>query len=229
MADSKRPALQVDERPERGSSAVRRLRRSGLVPGVVYGGDKKQVAFKVGGRELRLALAESGAVIDLKVENQRPRPVIVKEQQHHPVKDELLHVDLLEVNLREKIEATVPLELVGADDAPAVKQGGVFGYVLHEVSIEALPADLPESIEADVSHMEGAATMLLSELTAPEGVEFVDPPDTMVATVTLPSEIEETEEVEEEAELVGEEAAEAGEGQEAPPESESGGSENASP
>lgn len=205
MAD--RPQLQVDQRPERGSRAVRRMRKSGLVPGVVYGGNRGDVAFKVGGRELRLALAESSAVIDLKVANQRPRPVIVKEQQYHPVRDELLHVDLLEVNLREKIQATVPVELVGAEEAPAIKQGGVFGYSLHEVTIEALPADLPESIQADVSQLEGAATMQLAEVSPPEGVEFVDPPDTIVATVTLPSEVEEeAEEVEEEAELVGEEA-----------------------
>jgi large subunit ribosomal protein L25 len=220
MAEAKRPVLQVEERAERGTRAVRRLRRSGVVPGIVYGGNGKQVAFKVGGRELRLALAERSQVIDLRVEKQRARPVIVKEEQHHPVKDELLHIDLLEVNLREKIEATVPVELVGADEAPALKLGGVFGYVLHEVTIEALPADLPESIEADVSHLEGAATMHLSELTAPEGVEFVDPPDTIVATVTLPSEIEETEEeVEEEAELVGEEAAEGEEAEPQPQES----------
>src|SRR5918998_4500465 len=113
-----RPTLEAQERPEKGSRKARRLRREGLVPGIVYGGDGDCTTFKVGTRELRAALVAGSAVIDLKVGDAGTRPVIVKDQQQHPVRGEIVHLDLLEVNLREKIQAPVRVELVGADDAP---------------------------------------------------------------------------------------------------------------
>jgi large subunit ribosomal protein L25 len=204
MADPKRPSLTVEERPERGSRAVRRLRRDGYVPGVVYGGDGDSVAFKVSTRELRVALQDASAVIDLKLDG-KALPVIVKDNQYHPVRDELIHIDLLEVKLDEKIQSTVTIELEGVEEAPGVKEGGVLEHVTRELNIEALPTDIPERIVVDVSGMEGAATMHLSEIGAPAGVELLDDPEeTIIATITVPTEIEEPE-VEEETELVGEE------------------------
>src|SRR5215203_2863410 len=122
-----RPTLEAEERPEQGSRSSRRLRRAGFVPGIVYGGGGDCTPFKVGARDLRAALVASSAVIDLKVGGGSTRPVIVKDQQNHPVRGEVLHVDLLEVNLREKIHAPVRVELVGAEDAPGVSEGGVIG------------------------------------------------------------------------------------------------------
>jgi large subunit ribosomal protein L25 len=204
MADPTRPSLSVEERPERGSRAVRRLRREGYVPGVVYGGDGDSVAFKVSTRELRVALQDASAVIDLKLDG-KALPVIVKDNQYHPVRDELMHIDLLEVRLDEKIQSTVAIELEGVEEAPGVKEGGVLEHVTRELNIEALPTDIPERIVVDVSGMEGAATMHLSEIPAPAGVELLDDPEeTIIATITVPTEIEEPE-VEEETELVGEE------------------------
>jgi large subunit ribosomal protein L25 len=210
MADGSRPSLAVEERSERGSRSARRLRRSGLVLGVLYGGsDGESHSFKVGARELRQALGEGSAVIDVKVGRGKARPVIVKEQQYHPVREELLHIDLLEVRLDEKIEAAVSVELTGVEDAPGVKEGGVLEHVTRELNIEALPTDIPEYIAVDVSGMEIAATLPLTEVSAPSGVAFLDDPEeTVIATVVPPTEIEEPEEVEEETELVGEEAAE---------------------
>jgi large subunit ribosomal protein L25 len=144
-------------------------------------------------------------VIDISVGDRKAVPVIVKDQQHHPVRDEIVHIDFLEVRLDEKIHTTVPLELEGVEEAPGVKEGGVMEHVTRELNIEALPTSIPERVVADVSAMEPAATMHLSELTAPEGVEFLDDPEeTIVATVTIPTEVVEPE-VEEETELVGEE------------------------
>jgi large subunit ribosomal protein L25 len=229
MAQDKRPSLAVDERPETGSRESRRLRREGLIPGVVYGGGDC-TAVRINARELRSALLASSAVIDVSVAGGKSVPVIVKDQQHHPVRDEIVHIDLLEVRLDEKIHTTVALELEGAEEAPGAKEGGVVEHVTRELNIEALPTSIPERIIADVSGMEAAATMHLSELTAPEGVVFLDDPDeTIVATVTIPTEVEEPE-VEEETELVGEEgeaAAAEGEGEEgaAPSEGEGGGGE----
>jgi large subunit ribosomal protein L25 len=199
-----RPELKVQERPERGSRATRRLRRQGLVPGVVYGGkDRECTAFSVDARELRRVLLAGSAVFDVAV-NGKARPVIVKDQHRHPVREHFMHIDLLEVRLDEKIQTTVALELTGVEEAPGVKEGGVLEHVTRELNIEALPTSIPENITVEVSHLEIAGTMHLSEVSAPEGVEFLDDLDeTIVATITAPTEIEEPE-IEEEAELVGE-------------------------
>jgi large subunit ribosomal protein L25 len=207
MAEGTRPTLSVEERPERGTRATKRLRSAGLVPGVVYGGvDGDCVTFKVDSRVLRQVLVDGSALIDLEVGG-KTRPVIVKDQQLHPVRDEVTHIDLLEVRLDEKIQTQVGLQLEGAEEAPGIKEGGVLEHVTHQLNIEALPTAIPDSIVVDVSGMEIAATMHLSELSAPEGVEFLDDPEeTIIATIVVPTEVEEPEEIEEETELVGEEA-----------------------
>jgi aminoacyl-tRNA hydrolase/ribosomal protein bL25 (Ctc-form) len=205
MADGKRPTLDVEDRSERGTRAARRLRREGYVPGVVYGGkDGDCTSFKVNWRVLRQVLVDGSALIDLKVAG-KTRPVIVKDQQQHPVRDELLHIDLLEVRLDEKIQTQVSVHLEGAEEAPGIKEGGVLEHVTHQLNIEALPTDIPDAIHVDVSALEIAATMHLSEISAPEGVTFLDDPEeTLIATVVVPTEVEEPE-IEEETELVGEE------------------------
>jgi large subunit ribosomal protein L25 len=218
MADGNRPTLDVDERPERGTRSAKRLRREGFVPGVVYGGkDGDCTSFKVSWHDLRRVLA-GAALIDLKVAG-KTRPVIVKDQQQHPVRDELLHIDLLEVRLDEKIQTQVSVHLEGAEEAPGIKEGGVLEHVTHQLAIEALPTDIPDGIHVDVSGLEIAATMHLSEISAPSGVTFLDDPEeTIIATVVVPTEVEEPE-IEEETALVGEEGeevegAEAAEGEE---------------
>ena len=240
MADSKRPTLDVEDRPERGTRAAKRLRREGYVPGVVYGGkDGDCTSFKVNALTLRHVLVDGSALIDLKVGG-KTRPVIVKDRHQHPVRDELLHIDLLEVRLDEKIQTQVNVHLEGAEEAPGIKEGGVLEHVTHQLNIEALPTDIPDAIHVDVSGLEIAATMHLSEITPPQGVTFLDDPEeTILATVVVPTEVEEPE-IEEETELVGEdgepleEGAEPAEGEEgaeaaaegeAPPAEEAEGSE----
>ncbi len=233
MADSKRPTLTVEDRPERGSRAVRRLRRTGVVPGVVYGGSEGDSAsFKVDYRVLRQVLVDGSALIDLKIAG-KTRPVIVKDQQVHPVRGEVMHIDFLEVRLDEKIQAPVAVHIEGAEEAPGIKEGGVMEQVTHQLNIEALPTDIPDFITVDVSGMEIAATMHLSEIDPPAGVEYLDDPEeTIIATVVVPTEVEEPEEVEEETELVGEEgevaegAAEEGEASEEAPAEEAEGEES---
>ena len=223
MAEGRRPTLDVEDRPERGTRAAKRLRHEGYVPGVVYGGkDGDCTSFKVNARDLRHVLAGS-ALIDLKVAG-KTRPVIVKDQQLHPVRDDLLHIDLLEVRLDEKIQTQVSVHLEGAEEAPGIKEGGVLEHVTHQLNIEALPTDIPEAIVVDVSGLEIAATMHLSEISPPAGVTFLDDPeDTILATVVVPTEVEEPE-IEEETVLVGEdgepleEGAEPAEGEAAPSE-----------
>lgn len=223
---SDRVTLKAQPRTEFGSRTSRRLRRSGFVPGVVYGGGSEARAFQVGEREARNVLVHGGALIDVEIEGSKPVPAVIKEEQRDPVRGELVHLDLQEVRLDVQIEAEVAIELIGSEEAPGVKEGGVLEHVTHEVTISALPTAIPESIPADVSGMEINDTLQLSALIPPEGVEFFlgedqSADEITIATLSPPRVEEEPEpELEEEAELVGEEGeapeAEAAEEGEAP-------------
>ena len=204
MAD--RPSLSVQERSERGSRSSRRLRRAGLVPGVLYGGGHDEpVSLQVGVLELNRLLADGSALFDVKIGSEKSVPVILKDRQDHPVRGDVMHVDFLEVRLDQKIQATTVLELSGVEEAPGVVEGGVLDLATRELNIEALPTDIPESITVDVSGMEMGATLTLASVPAPQGVEFLDDlEETVVATVILPTVEEEPEEIESETELVGE-------------------------
>jgi large subunit ribosomal protein L25 len=203
--------LDVSSRAAEGSRAVRRLRRSGRVPGVLYGGGAEPLGFDADARELRHALAGSGAVLDLSVDGKKPTPVVLKEAQRHPVRGETIHVDLLRVRLDQAISAVVPLELTGVDDSPGVKQGGVLEQITRELNVEALPTAIPESISHDVSEMEIGETIVLSTLSVPEGVTLLDDlGETVLATLSPPRlQSEVSEEIEAETEVVGEEGAQA--------------------
>jgi large subunit ribosomal protein L25 len=202
--------LSISRREPGSSRATRRLRREGRVPGVLYGGGEEPVPFAVDERELRHALAARGAVVELQVDGSAT-PAVLKDTQIHPVRGETLHVDFLRVNLRQAISAIVGLEFVGAEDAPGVKEGGVLEHVTREVNIEALPTDIPEAIQVDVSAMQINDTLTLAAVTAPQGVTLLDDLDeTVVATLTPPSidAAAEEEALEEETERVGEGAGE---------------------
>jgi large subunit ribosomal protein L25 len=198
--------LDVKSRAAGGSRAARCLRRSGRVPGVIYGGGAEPVGFDADERELRHALAGTGAVLDLSVDGAKPTPVVLKDAQRHPVRGETTHVDLLRVRLDEKIHAVVPVELEGVDDAPGVKEGGVLEQITREVNVEALPTAIPESIAHEVGEMQIGDTLMLSALSAPEGVTLLDElEETVLATLSPPRlQAETAEEIEAETELVGE-------------------------
>jgi len=208
MADTT-TKLNVNSRSAGGSREARRLRRTGRVPGVVYGGAGDSVGFDADARELRHALAGSGAVLDLSIDGAKPTPVVLKEAQRHPLHGETTHVDLLRVRLDQEISATVPLELLGADDAPGVKEGGVLEQITRELNVQALPTAIPESITHEVGELQIGETILLSAVAVPEGVTFLDDPEeTTVATLSPPRlQTQAAEEIEAETELVGEAAA----------------------
>jgi large subunit ribosomal protein L25 len=186
------------------------------VPGVVYAGGSEARAFQVAERDVRGVLSGGAALFDLELEGSKGVPVVVKEQQLHPVRGSLEHIDLQEVKLDEAIQAEVAVELEGAETAPGVKEGGVLEHVTREVTVEALPTEIPERLVADVSAMEINDTLQLTSVPVPEGVELVadDLEEVTIATLSPPRVEEEPEpDVEEEAELVGEEG-EAPEGEE---------------
>ena len=130
---------------------------------------------------------------------------VLKDSELHPVRGDVMHVDLLRVDLNKPIQSPVPLHLHGAEESPGVKEGGILEQVTREVTVEALPNDIPEELVHDVSHMEMLGTELLSAVAVPDGVTIVDDLDeTVIATITPPRVEEEPEEIEEETELVGE-------------------------
>jgi large subunit ribosomal protein L25 len=204
MADSS-TKLDVSTRAAEGSRAARRLRRSGRVPGILYGGGGDAVGFDVDARDLRLALARSGAVLDLSIDGDKATPVVLKEAQRDPVRGETVHIDLLRVRLDQAIHAVVPLELTGADDAPGVKEGGVLEQITRELNVEALPTAIPESIIFAIGEMQIGDAIALEEIVMPEGVTLLDElEEAVVATLSPPRLQVEEEDVESETELVGE-------------------------
>jgi large subunit ribosomal protein L25 len=203
MAESTK--LSLNARDPEGSRTARRLRRSGAVPGVIYGGDGEPSHFSVDARILRNTLAHSGAILDISVDGGTSSPVLVKDLQRHPVRGDIMHVDFIRVNMNETIQTTVVLELVGADDAPGVNEGGVLSQETREVNIEALPGDIPDTITHDVSGMQINDTLTLSAVTVPAGITLLDDlEETVIATITPPTLEPVEDEIEVETALVGE-------------------------
>jgi large subunit ribosomal protein L25 len=185
-----RVKLQVQERESRGSAESRRLRKQGLIPGVLYGRGKSPHAISVPERELRRVLTGEGglhAILDVELEGQKTtHPSILKEYQQHPVRGGLIHVDLQEVRLDQPIQARVVVELIG--EPVGVTEGGVLSQVNREVTVEALPMEIPEHLELDVSGMAIGDTLRLVDLRASDGVTYLDDPEeTVLATVTMPT------------------------------------------
>jgi large subunit ribosomal protein L25 len=197
--------LGVNSRSPEGSRAARRLRRTGRIPGVLYGGGSEPLNFDVDARELRLALASSGAVVDVSVDGSKSTPAVLKEAQRDPVRGHTTHVDLLRVRLDQPIHAVVPLELIGVEDLPGVKQGGILEHLVRELNIEALPTEIPESIVHELGEMEIGDTLTRSAIVAPGGVTLLDDEEIVVVTISAPRLQAEVEaEIEGETELVGE-------------------------
>jgi large subunit ribosomal protein L25 len=212
-----RTKLIVAQRDRLGSAESRRLRREGVVPGVLYG-DGEPVPISIAERELRRALTGSAglhSILDVEIDGKgSTHASILKEYQVDPVRGLVTHVDLQEVRLDQAISAAVTVLLLGADDAPGVREGGVLSQPLREVTVEALPLEVPEHLDIDVSGMEIGGTLRVSDLTAPEGVKLLDDPEMVVATVTAPTKVVEPEPTEEElAELEAAEGEEGAEGE----------------
>jgi large subunit ribosomal protein L25 len=223
-----RVKLAARERETSGSRASARLRREGLIPGVLYGRGKKPHAIVVPERELRSVLTgPSGrhAILDVVLEGQTTSHAsILKDYQVDPIRGRITHFDLHEVRLDEAITAQVAIELTG--ESPGVKVGGVLSAVVREVSVEALPLEMPDRIVIDIGETEIGATLRVADLVAPEGAKILDDPDTVIVSVAAPRvEVEEAPEeelaegeeapegAEPAAEAAGEEAAPGGEGQ----------------
>jgi large subunit ribosomal protein L25 len=188
--------LQVTERERRGSADARRLRRQGFIPGVLYGNGKKPYPICIPERDLRRVLTGDGglhAILDVVLEGQKTTHAsILKDYQQDPIRGHISHVDLQEVRLDQPIQASVNVQLIG--EPAGAKEGGVLSQVQREINVEALPMEIPEHIDLDVSGMAIGDTLRLADLPPIEGVTYLDDLDeTVLATVGLPTKIEEPE------------------------------------
>jgi large subunit ribosomal protein L25 len=200
---SQQNTLYGEDREDQGKGASRRLRRSGKVPGILYGGRRPPRALVLDEHQLANSLeneAVYSSILTLTI-GEKSQPCIIKDVQRHPARNVITHIDLQRILEDEKIRVSVPINFVGEDVAPGVKQGGKVSHVMTELEITCLPKDLPESIEADVSALEMDGILHISELEIPEGVELVATgegvQDQAVATVhviRVHTEVEEGEE-----------------------------------
>ncbi|HEY7004211.1 MAG TPA: 50S ribosomal protein L25 [Gaiellaceae bacterium] len=223
-----RVRLQVQVRESRGSAASRRLRAQGLIPGVLYGNGDKAHPFCIEERELRKALTgDHGlhAILDVVLEGQqKAHHAVVKDYQLDPIRARLLHIDLHEVRLDQAIQTQVVVELIG--ESAGQKEGGVLSQINREVRVEALPMEVPDHLELDVSAMVIGDSLRVSDLRVPEGVKILDDLETVLATVSPPIKIEEPEPEEVEGEEGEEIEGEAPEGAEGEGAAEGGGGES---
>ena len=206
--------LNATAREAKGTTASRKLRRSGQVPAMVYGAGQENQQLLLDSNEINRSLgieAFHSAIIALNKESGAEQ-VILREVQMHPHRPIVMHVDFQRVKATEKLHMNVPLHFDGADDAPGVKvDGGILSYLMTEFDITCLPKDLPEYISVDVSNLSINESIHLSDVTLPRGVEFtataaLEGNNPTVATITPPKIIEEQEIVEEGDEALGEEA-----------------------
>jgi large subunit ribosomal protein L25 len=191
MADN--VELQARERSERGKNAARRLRASGMVPAVLYGDGSEagvSTALAVPGRVVDYTLQHLGdnALYDIDLGSGGSTARIV-DVQRDPVTGRLVHVDFAPVNMRERIEVTVPVHIVG--EPPGVEEGGVLQQVAYEAQIETLPGDIPQELTVDVSSLGMNENLTLADLTLPDGITLVSDPEEVAVTVTAPTEITE--------------------------------------
>src|SRR2546422_9739901 len=184
-----RVKLQVRERERRGSADAPRLRKQGFIPGVLYGNGKQSHAICVPERELRRVLTGAGglhAILDGVLEGQATTHAsILKDYQQDPIRGHISHIDLQEVRLDQPIQASVTVQLIG--EPVGAKEGGVLSQVQREINVEALPMEIPEHIDLDVSGMAIGDTLRLADLAPIEGVTYLDnPEETVLASVGLP-------------------------------------------
>ena len=193
--------------------ANRRLAAAGEIPAVLYGPGRDTVALSLDRHDFELMMSHHGAgstIVTIALEGEsKPVNAVIREVQHSPVKGTIMHVDFLAIRMDQKLQATVSFHFVG--ESPGVKAGGVLMHSMRELMVEALPANLPDSLDIDISGLEIGQSITVSDLTAPEGVEITDDPEGVVCSVTVPTAEPTEEELAAEAaepEVIGEEASE---------------------
>ncbi|HEC78592.1 MAG TPA: 50S ribosomal protein L25 [candidate division WOR-3 bacterium] len=197
---------------------VKRMRKDGKLPAVLYGHKEKTQTIYIEKNEFKKvldALRKEAVTVNLSIKD-KEYLCVIKAIQHNPITDELLHIDFQHIHKSEKIKALIPIHIIG--EAPGVKQGGILDQHLHEVVVKCLPADMPSHIDVDVSNLELGQTIHLSDVELPR-VEYELSSETPIVSILVPravaaeakpaAEKEEVAEEKKEGEEVKEEAKEA--------------------
>jgi large subunit ribosomal protein L25 len=181
--------LTVQKRAEVGRNAIKKVRKQGLIPGVIYGVGQEPINLEVNGRQLSTVLAHSSSeniLLELEIvdgDNTQNSLAMIQEVQHHPIQRQILHVDFHAVSATEKITAEVPIETVG--EPVGVKTGGgLLEHILRDLEVECLPGDLPQRIQVDVSGLDLNQSIHVKDLQLPAGVEAVTDADLTVVAVS---------------------------------------------
>ncbi len=205
--------LNAEIRDKSGKGYSRRLRSQGMVPAVLYGQDIENLTLTVNAKDLKKIIKNHGrnVLINLKV-NDNENTVMLREIQKSIIKDDIIHADFFKISLKEKIEVTVPIVLLG--DAVGIKDGGILQNQLRELSVKVLPTEIPDTIEIDISNLEFGEAVAVKDVEVAPEIELLNDPDEIIASVIAPMEEEEEKAVLEE-EGVEAEAAEAEETKEA--------------
>ncbi len=188
-----------------GSSESKRLRRSGKVPGIIYGSNDEPTNIELDHNDIRLALdVESfhSSILDVELDGKTEK-VLLRDFQVHPYKQQVTHIDFQRVDESKELHTNVPLHFVGEDQCPAVKLGGgIVSHIMNEIEISCLPKDLPEFIEVDISKLDIGNSLHVSDLNVPEKVNLVlhGQDDPVVVTAIKPKGIIEDEEVTDDSE-----------------------------
>jgi large subunit ribosomal protein L25 len=212
--------LRVRRREETGTRVVRRLRRSGRIPGIIYGADEEPQPIAIDAREFQ-ALVSQGLsentliTILLDDEDKSDRVTLIRDVQHDPIRGGLTHIDLVHIDLAREIDVEVPLKLIGT--SAGVKMGGVLEHRLYDIEIRCLPTAIPDHFELDVSDLQIGDSAHVSDLDL-TGFEVLTEPDRTIVSIAAPRVLEEEVVVEEvgpaEPELVGREKEEEAEEEE---------------
>jgi len=188
---TKQAELKVESRETRGKGAARQLRRDGLIPGSLYGRDIDTISVTTDVREfaaLVSAISVENTIVELSVDGDAPRRVLIREIQRHPVRPDFLHVDFYEIRAGEKLKVNVPVHLVGTPIG--VRNGGTLQQVRHELEIECLPSEIPPSFEVDISGLEIGDSLHISDVDS-GGLDILEEAGRTICTVAAPRVVEE--------------------------------------
>lgn len=202
--------LGVNLRNEKGSRFSRRLRSTGVIPAVLYGGKEEPLSLTIAEKEFKKVIhggAGENVILTLQFdqEKKKAKTALIKEIQRDPVTHNIIHVDLKVISLKDKIKVNIPIQVAG--QAPGIKEGGIIEHVLREVEIECLPTNLPEHIIVDVSNLKINESIHVRDLTSlPADIKILTPADRMLVSIVPPTVLEEAP-VAAEAAVAGAEAA----------------------
>jgi len=193
--------IKANERMAKGTGASRRLRHSGITPGILYGNNKDAKSIEINAKDLSLQFRKEvfhSSILTLDLDGQK-EAVILRDYQLDPVSSNLLHIDLQRINENQKLHVKVPFHFVNEETAPGVKiEGGIISHIMTEVDIACLPKDLPQFIEVDLAELGLGESIHLSEIKIAEGIELTPLThgnDAAVTSITKPRVVVETEEV----------------------------------